>query len=70
MVFLHSNLELIIRAKDEAYINKLATKDDIVLLKEDIDLVRKDIINSEYKVILALVVLIPTIMKILEHYRF
>ena len=50
------------KAKDEANLNALATKDDILLIRKDMAIVKRDII-------LALVVLIPTILKILEHFK-
>ena len=54
------------KAKDETITKTLATKEDILAAKNDL---KKEIETNGYKTILALVVLIPTVMKILEHCR-
>jgi len=55
------------KAKEENSNDTLVTKKD---LKSEIDLVRKDLTIEGYKIIVTLAVLIPTIMKILEHFKF
>jgi len=61
------------KAKDEAMLDTLATKHDIELIQKDLKALESKldskIERQSYKTILALVVLIPTILKILEHFK-
>ncbi len=57
------------KAKDEAMLDTLATKHDIELLQKDLKAIDSKIERQSYKTTLALIVLIPTILKILEHFK-